>query len=138
MSCWSPERSAIASRKDVETSSWLTPGICLQVPIISANMDTVTEAAMAIAMARLGCGVIHRFMTVEQQARQVRQVKRSQGFVVDNPYAIGPDASIAEAARSMQQHEVGGLVVTDKEGRLLGLITRRRYSACAARPHDGP
>jgi IMP dehydrogenase len=121
-----PQRSPVASRKDVDTASLLTPGILLQVPIVSANMDTVTEAAMAIAMARAGgLGVIHRFMTVEQQVRQVKQVKRSQGFVVDNPYAIGPDASIEQAARLLQQYEVGGLVVTDGDGRLVGLITHR-------------
>ena len=89
-------------------------------------MDTVTEAAMAIAMARAGgLGIIHRFMTVEQQVRQIKQVKRSQGFVVDNPYAIGPDESISDATRAMQLHEVGGLVVTGKDGRLVGLVTHR-------------
>ena len=121
-----PQRSHIASRQDVDTSSQLTLGIRLQVPVVSANMDTVTEAAMAIAMAWAGgLGVIHRFMTVEQQVRQVKQVKRSQGFVVDNPYAIRPDAAIEQAARLMHQHEVGGLVVTTGEGKLLGLITHR-------------
>lgn len=121
-----PQHSSIASRKDVDTSSDLTPGIRLHVPIISANMDTVTEASMAIAMARAGgIGILHRFMTVEQQVRQVKQVKRSQGFVVDNPYAIGPDATIADASRLMQQFEVGGLVVLAPDGKFLGLITHR-------------
>ena len=81
-----PQRSPIASRKDVDTSSFVTPAIRVRVPVLSANMDTVTEAAMAIAMAHAGgLGIIHRFMTVEQQVRQIKQVKRSQGFVVDNP-----------------------------------------------------
>lgn len=121
-----PQHSSIASRKDVDTSSDLTPGIRLHVPIISANMDTVTEASMAIAMARAGgIGILHRFMTVEQQVRQVKQVKRSQGFVVDNPYAIRPDATIADASRLMQQFEVGGLVVLAPDGKFLGLITHR-------------
>ena len=121
-----PQRSSITSRKDVDTSSLLTASISLRVPIISANMDTVTEAGMAIAMARAGgIGMIHRFMSIEQQVRQIKQVKRSQGFVVDNPYAIAADASIADAARLMQQHEVGGLVVTGEGGKLLGLITHR-------------
>ena len=70
-------------------------------------------------------GIIHRFMTAEQQVRQVRQVKRSQGFVVDNPYTINPEATIEQAARLMEQHEVGGLVVTDAEAKLVGLITHR-------------
>ena len=87
-----PQRSPIASRKDVDTSTLLTASIRLRVPVISANMDTVTEAAMAIAMAaRGGLGIIHRFMTVDQQVRQIKQVKRSQGFVVDNPYTIAPE-----------------------------------------------
>ena len=121
-----PQRSSIASRKDVDTATLLTASIRLRVPVISANMDTVTEAPMAIAMARAGgLGIIHRFMTVEQQVRQIKQVKRSQGFVVDNPYAIGPDASIADATRAMHLYEVGGLVVTGDDGRLLGLVTHR-------------
>ncbi len=121
-----PQHSSIASRKDVDTSSDLTPAIRLHVPVISANMDTVTEAGMAIAMARAGgIGILHRFMTVEQQVRQVKQVKRSQGFIVDNPYAIAPDACIADATRMMQQYEVGGLVVLAPDGRFLGLITHR-------------
>ena len=93
------KRSTIASRRDVDTSGRLTPGIRLRAPVISANMDTVTEAAMAIAMARAGgIGIIHRFMTADQQARQVAHVKRSQGFVVANPYAIEPSATITQAA----------------------------------------
>jgi IMP dehydrogenase len=104
----------------------VTPGIRVTIPVLSANMDTVTEAAMAIAMARAGgVGVIHRFMTVEQQVRQVKLVKRSQGFIVDNPYGIGPDASIAEAAQLMKTHDVGSLVVTAAGGRFVGLITQR-------------
>ena len=121
-----PQRSSIVSRRDVDTSSWLTAAIPLRVPVLSANMDTVTEAAMAIAMARAGgLGVIHRFMTVEQQVRQVRQVKRSQGFIVDTPYGIRPDAPIGEAARLMKAYDVGSLVVTADDGRFVGLITQR-------------
>jgi IMP dehydrogenase len=63
-----PHRSAIRSRKDVSTDTWLTPGIHLSIPIISANMDTVTETRMAIAMASRGIGILHRFMTIDQQA----------------------------------------------------------------------
>ena len=121
-----PQRSPIASRKDVDTSSFVTPAIKVRVPVLSANMDTVTEAPMAIAMARVGgLGVIHRFMTVEQQVRQVKLVKRSQGFIVDNPYGIGPDTSIGEAAQLMKTHDVGSLVVTGEGGRFVGLITQR-------------
>ncbi len=121
-----PRRSTIASRRDVDTSGRLTPGIRLRAPVISANMDTVTEAAMAIAMARAGgIGIIHRFMTADQQAQQVAHVKRSQGFVVAHPYAVEPDATIAQAAELMQRCEVGGLVVLGPEGRFEGLVTHR-------------
>ncbi len=121
-----PKRSPVKSRQEVDTSTWLTPGIRLQIPIVSANMDTVTEAAMAIAMARAGgIGIIHRFMTVEQQARQVARVKRAEAFMVEHPYAIRQDATIAEARRLMQVHEVGGLVVTNGGEELIGLVTQR-------------
>lgn len=121
-----PQRSSITSRQDVDTSTWLTPAIRLQVPVVSANMDTVTEAGMAIAMARAGgIGVIHRFMTIDQQARQVERVKRAEGFMVERPYAITADASIAEARRAMKLHEVGGLVVTNGGEELIGLVTQR-------------
>ncbi len=121
-----PKRSAVASRQDVDTSTWLTSKIRLQVPIVSANMDTVTEAPMAIAMARAGgIGIIHRFMAIKEQAQQVARVKRAEGFVVQDPYAISQDASIAEARRFMNQYEVGGLVVTNGGEELVGLITQR-------------
>lgn len=121
-----PRRSAIRSRQDVDTSSRLTAALRLQVPIISANMDTVTEAKMAIAMARAGgIGILHRFMTVEQQARQVEQVKRAQGLMVENPYTIRADATLAEASQLMHSHEIGGLVVTNEANQLVGLVTQR-------------
>ncbi|MCX6046440.1 MAG: IMP dehydrogenase [Chloroflexi bacterium] len=121
-----PQRSSVASRQDVNTSSWLTPKLAMNIPIISANMDTVTETAMALAMARIGgIGIIHRFMTVEQQVRQVKQVKRSEGFIVENPYTIDQNRSIARAQKMMQEHDIGGLVVTDAEGKLMGLVTQR-------------
>jgi IMP dehydrogenase len=121
-----PKRSPIASRGDVDTSSWLTPNICLRVPVISANMDTVTEAEMAIAMARAGgIGILHRFMTIEQQVRQVQRVKRAEGLMVENPYAINQKASIQEAKKQMKSFDVGGLVVTNGGNELIGLITQR-------------
>jgi IMP dehydrogenase len=121
-----PKRSPVASRRIVDTSAWLTSKIRLNIPIISANMDTVTEAEMAIAMARAGgIGIIHRFMTIEQQVNQVKRVKRAQGFIVDNPYSIPADASIAQAEKLMQLHDVGGLVVMNSEGKLVGLVTQR-------------
>ncbi len=121
-----PKRSAISSRREVDTSTWLTPTIRLHVPIVSANMDTVTEAPMAIAMARAGgIGIIHRFMTIETQTRHVARVKRAEGFMVQDPYSINQDATIAEARRVMKLHDVGGLVVTNGGEELIGLITQR-------------
>jgi IMP dehydrogenase len=121
-----PKRSSIASRQDVETASLLTPKLRLHLPIISANMDTVTEAKMAIAMARAGgIGILHRFMTVEQQVRQVEWVKRAQGFVVENPYTVEQTATIAQARQAMQRREIGGLVVTNGSDKLVGLVTQR-------------
>ena len=121
-----PKRSPVASRNDVDTSTWLTPTVRLRIPIISANMDTVTEAKMAIAMARAGgIGIIHRFMSIAAQARQVEEVKRAQGFVVEHPRSISVRASIAEAKRVMRQYDVGGLVVTNGADELVGLVTQR-------------
>lgn len=121
-----PKRSQVASRQDVTTTTRLTPTIDLQIPILSANMDTVTEATMAIAMARIGgIGIIHRFMTVEQQVRQVKQVKRAEGFVVEQPYTISSDATIGQAKRVMQRYDIGGLVVASGSEQMVGLVTQR-------------
>jgi IMP dehydrogenase len=122
-----PRRSPVKSRRDVSTRTRLTDRLSLNIPVVSANMDTVTEARMAIAMAKNGgVGILHRFMTIEQQANQVRRVKRAQGFIVEAPYAIPLSASLEEARRLMEQYEVGGLVVLDDQaGKLAGLITQR-------------
>jgi len=99
-----PSRSNITSRNDVDTSTRLTRKINLNIPIISANMDTVTEEGMAIAMAENGgIGIIHRFMSIEQQAKQIRNVKRCQGFIVENPYEINFEATINDAKLLMKK-----------------------------------
>jgi IMP dehydrogenase len=104
----------------------VTPQLRLKIPVISANMDTVTERAMAIAMARSGgLGIIHRFMPIAAQAQQVQQVKRAEGFIVEDPYAIAQDAPIREAEALMREYDVGGLVVTNGRKKLVGLITQR-------------
>ena len=121
-----PHRSSIQSRKDVSTATWLVPGIHLSIPIISSNMDTVTETRMAIAMAQLGgIGILHRFMTIDQQADCVLRVKRSESLIVESPFTISPDASIEHARQRMAEVEVGGLVVVDEDNHLLGIITHR-------------
>jgi IMP dehydrogenase len=121
-----PHRSAIHSRKDVSTDTWLVPGIRLSIPIISANMDTVTETRMAIAMAQLGgIGILHRFMTIEQQAECVIRVKRSESLVVESPLTVFPEASVEQARQRMEENDVGGLMVVDEDNHLLGIVTNR-------------
>ncbi len=121
-----PKRSSIASRKHVDTSGRFSRRITLKVPIVSANMDTVTEARMAIALARVGgLGVIHRFLTVEEEAAQIAKVKRAESIVIDAPYTIGPDETVGRARGRMREHGVGGLLVLDAKGRLIGVVTER-------------
>jgi IMP dehydrogenase len=125
-----PQRSRIRSRRDVSTRSHLTRHIEVEIPIVSANMDTVTTAPMAIAMAQLGgIGVIHRFLPVERQAAEVKRVKRHLNQVIAEPYTIGPDRTIAEAAAETERLGVTGLPVVDAAGRLLGMLTARDLRA---------
>jgi len=121
-----PQRSSIQSRKDVSTASWLVPGIRLSIPIISSNMDTVTETRMAIAMAQFGgMGILHRFMSIEQQTDCVLRVKRSESLIVESPLTISSEATVEEARQRMEEADVGGLVVIDEDKHLLGLVTNR-------------
>lgn len=121
-----PQRSDVASRRDVDTSGRITPNISLAVPIVAANMDTVTEWRMAITMAQAGgIGIIHRFLTLDDQVAQVRKVKRAESHVIENPYVVGPNATILEALDELSKRGVNGLPVVDADERLLGLITRR-------------
>ncbi len=121
-----PKRSAIRSRSAVNTETTLVPGIRMAIPVISSNMDTVTEAPMAIAMAHEGgIGIVHRFMTIEKQAECVRKVKRHESFIVENPVCIPPTITLEEARREMDEIGIGGLMVVDDDGRLLGVVTTR-------------
>ena len=121
-----PKRSSIRSRSAVDTSSWLVSGIRMSIPIISANMDTVTEAPMAIAMAQAGgIGIIHRFMPIGQQANEVHRVKRSESFVVERPITVLPSANLREAQKMMDAAGIGGLMVVDPDEHLLGIVTTR-------------
>ena len=121
-----PQFSRVRSRRDVETGTQFTRQIALTVPLVSANMDTVTEARMAIAMARFGgIGVIHRFMSVEDQVGEVVRVKRRQSYVIADPVTVGPRATAGEARGVMARHDISGMPVVDKSGRLLGMLTTR-------------
>jgi len=121
-----PKRSTVRSRREVDTSTRLTRRIELKVPIVSAPMDTVTEHAMAIAIARAGgIGIIHRFMTVEQQVDEVLKVKRSESIVIEQPYTLRGDQRLRDAKRLMSQYGVSGLLVLDERDRLQGILTSR-------------
>jgi IMP dehydrogenase len=121
-----PQRGSILSRSDTDLRSRLTPRIDLSVPVVSANMDTVTEARMAIAMARAGgIGVVHRFLTVEQQVDEVARVKRAEALVILDPHTISGDATLARARAEMESRGVSGLVVIGDDGRVEGILTSR-------------
>src|SRR4030066_1770368 len=118
-----PQRSSIQSRKDGSTETWLVPGIRLSIPIISSNMDTVTETRMAIAMAQLGgIGILHRFMTIDHQADCVIRVKRSESLIVESPFTISPEVSLEFARQRMGEVYVGGLVVLGGGYYLVGIM----------------
>jgi IMP dehydrogenase len=110
---------------EVEVSSPLTRNIRLNVPIISSPMDTVTESEMAIAMAQEGgLGVVHKNMSIERQALEVDRVKRSEHGVIVDPVTLPPEATVGEAARIMDERNIGGVPIT-KDGKLKGILTRR-------------
>jgi IMP dehydrogenase len=111
---------------DVDTTTRLTREISIAVPLVSAAMDTVTESRMAIAMARQGgLGVLHRNLSIEDQAYQVDLVKRTQTGMIPNPVTIGPDATLEQLDEVCGQYRISGLPVVDAERRLLGIITNR-------------
>ncbi len=121
-----PRKSKVDSRRNVDTSTTIAKGIRLSAPLISANMDTVTEASMAIAMATEGgLGIIHRFMDIERQANEVMVVKRAQSYKIDNPYTVGKDAKITEAREMMFKNRFSGLLVVDSKRKLLGILSDR-------------
>ena len=121
-----PQKSTLESRSQVCTKTHLTKKIVLNMPIVSANMDTVTESAMAIAMAQLGgIGIIHRFNTIEQQVDEVKKVKRYRNAIIKNPLTVSEDAPLSQALELMLAHDIKGLLVIDKHGKLAGIITHR-------------
>jgi inosine-5''-monophosphate dehydrogenase len=111
---------------DVDTTARLTKNLNLRIPLVSAAMDTVTEARMAIAMARQGgIGIIHRNLSIADQADQVRRVKRSESGMVQDPVTVGPDATIDQLDELCGRYKVSGLPVVDDNGKLLGIVTNR-------------
>ena len=112
--------------RDVDISSNLTKKIKLNVPIISAAMDTVTESVMAIAMAQEGgIGILHKNMSIQKQAEGVRKVKRSESGMINDPITLKEDALLKEAFQIMKENKIGGIPIVDKNMRLKGILTNR-------------
>src|SRR5438128_8255749 len=111
---------------DVSTRTRLTRGIELAIPIVSAAMDTVTEARLAIALAREGgIGVLHRNLPIEDQVAEVDKVKRSESGMIVEPVTLPPDAPVSTALELMSTYHISGVPITDDEGKLLGILTNR-------------
>ena len=111
---------------DAVLMTQLTSEISLNIPILSSAMDTVTEADMAILMAQIGgIGVLHRNLTIEEQAAAVRQVKRYESGMIVNPITITPDAPLSYATALMDQHRISGIPVVETGGKLVGILTHR-------------
>lgn len=120
-----PKKSNINSRKDIDVKTELTKNLVMNIPIISANMDTVTENKMAIAIARNGgIGIIHRFMTIEEQVSQVLKTKRSENIIIESPYVLDPSKTVGQATAFMEEHGITGIPIVS-EGKLVGMLTHR-------------
>lgn len=112
--------------RDVDITTQLTKEISLKVPMLSAAMDTVTEANLAIALAREGgLGILHKNMSIAQQAEQVRKVKRSESGLILDPITLLENATIGDALMLMRENKIGGIPITDKNGKLVGILTNR-------------
>lgn len=112
--------------REVNIQSKFTRNITINVPIVSAAMDTVTESRMAIAMAREGgIGVLHKNMTIEQQALKVRKVKRAESGMIMDPVTLPLDSTVRDAKASMKEHSIGGIPIVDDKKKLIGIVTNR-------------
>lgn len=121
-----PKYSDITSRTQTDLSTKLSRNISLNMPLVSANMDTVTESSMAVAMARAGgIGIIHRFLTINEQANEILKVKRSGSIMIENPYSINHNRTVRDAINYATDKEISGILVTDSDSKLIGIITAR-------------
>ena len=121
-----PQFSPLRSRRDADLRSRVSRNITLNIPIIASFMDTVCEAPMAITLAQLGgMGIIHRWMTVEEQVAQVRKVKRAENVIIRNPYSLPIHTPLEKITRFMKAYGVGGIIITDESNRLQGIVTTR-------------
>jgi IMP dehydrogenase len=123
--------------REVDTSSYLTKKIKLNIPIVSAAMDTVTEAQLAIALAQAGgLGMLHKNMSIQAQADEVRKVKRSESGMIQDPVTLHEDALVADAIKIMREYRIGGIPVIDADGKLKGILTNRdlRFQKVMSKP----
>src|SRR6201997_873367 len=120
-----PARSDVIPTQ-ASTQTQLTRNISLNIPIVSAAMDTVTQSHMAIALAQQGgLGIIHRNLTIEEQANEVDKVKRSESGMIVDPVTMSPDAKVSDALEVMRKYKISGVPITQKDGRLVGILTNR-------------
>jgi len=121
-----PQYSDVDSRRKLSTQTRLTNQITLQIPIVSANMDVVTEYEMAITMAREGgIGIIHRFMSIDEQARQIQRVKKAESFIVDNPITMTVAHTVGDLKKLMDETGTGGILILNGGNKLEGIVTTR-------------
>jgi len=121
-----PKYSDITTRSQTSLQTKLSRNITLNIPLVSANMDTVTESSMAVAMSQHGgMGIVHRFLTVEEQVNEVLKVKRSGSVMIENPYAINSEQSVQNALDYVDEKEASGLLVVDSDSKLVGIVTAR-------------
>ena len=121
-----PKYSDITSRSQTNLGTKLSRNISINIPFVSANMDPVTESSMAVAMARAGgIGIVHRFLTIKEQANEVLKVKRSGSVMIENPYSINLEKSIQDAQEYAEDKGVSGLLVIDSASKLVGIVTER-------------
>ena len=120
-----PSKSKVLPR-DVDISTRLTKNIRLNIPILSAAMDTVTESELAIAMAREGgIGILHKNMSIEKQASEVDRVKRSESGMIQDPITLKPDQTVGEANRLMERYQISGFPIVNDSNELIGILTNR-------------
>ena len=123
--------------REVEIKTRFTRNISINTPIVSAAMDTVTESSMAIAIAREGgIGVLHKNMTIEQQANEVRKVKRAESGMIIDPVVLKVDALVRDAKAYMKEYSIGGIPIVDEDKKLVGIVTNRdlRFEKSLDRP----
>jgi IMP dehydrogenase len=121
-----PKRSSVKTRKSVSVRTHLTRRLVLANPLVSSNMDTVTESRMAIEMARNGgIGIIHRYLSTEEQVNMIKKVKRAERYIIDRPYCAGPETKFAELQELMEEKGVSSILITDQANNLLGVVTAR-------------